>query len=104
MMDPKIGRWTTEDPSGISAGDPNFYRYAGNDPTNYTDSTGLEPVPVVKPAVRQDVQDWLKAVKIKVGKDFVPVAERPEVIAVGGQPGEVIASAGPAVVVASSPP
>jgi len=39
--DPRMGRFLGEDPTGFDAGDPNFYRYAGNDPVNYTDPTGL---------------------------------------------------------------
>jgi RHS repeat-associated protein len=46
------GRWVTEDPVGYSAGDANLYRYAGNNPVNVTDPSGLagcgllEPPPV----------------------------------------------------------
>jgi len=36
-----MGRFLGEDPTGFDAGDHNFYRYAGNDPVNYTDPTGL---------------------------------------------------------------
>ena len=28
---PALGRWTSEDPIGFGGGDPNLYRYAGND-------------------------------------------------------------------------
>jgi RHS repeat-associated protein len=38
--DPTTGVWTTQDPSGLSA-DVNNYRYVGNNPTDYTDVTGL---------------------------------------------------------------
>src|SRR5262249_22978330 len=38
--DPTTGRWTSEDPTGFSAGDANLYRYAGNSSTNATDPTG----------------------------------------------------------------
>jgi hypothetical protein len=44
MFDPRIGRWLEEDPIGFQAGDDNLYRYAGNNPTNKTDSSGLEPL------------------------------------------------------------
>jgi RHS repeat-associated protein len=39
--DPATGRWTTDDPSGFAAGDPNLYRYVQNGPTNSTDPSGL---------------------------------------------------------------
>src|SRR5208283_5277438 len=43
MLDPSIGRWTSEDPLGFAAGDTNLYRYVGNGPTDGTDPTGLLP-------------------------------------------------------------
>ncbi len=46
MFDPSIGRWISEDPSGIQP-DENLFRYCGNNPTNETDPTGLQP-PVIK--------------------------------------------------------
>lgn len=39
---PNLGRWLQEDPIEFAAGDNNFYRVEGNNPTNYTDPTGLE--------------------------------------------------------------
>ncbi len=41
--DPSTGRFLSEDPLGLAAGDPNFYRYVGNDPRNATDPMGLQP-------------------------------------------------------------
>jgi RHS repeat-associated protein len=38
--DPQLGRWLSEDPAGI-AGGINLYAYAGNDPVNGRDPTGL---------------------------------------------------------------
>ena len=38
--DPSTGRWISQDPLGMAAGDTNLYRYVGNSPTNLTDPTG----------------------------------------------------------------
>jgi RHS repeat-associated protein len=43
------GRWDQEDPTEFEPGDPNLYRYVGNDPTNETDPSGLEPPKDKKP-------------------------------------------------------
>ena len=43
MYDPSIGRFTSVDPTGFAAGDANLYRLEGNNPTNETDPTGLQP-------------------------------------------------------------
>jgi len=39
--DPEVGRWTTKDPIGLQGGDTDLYAYAGGDPINNTDPTGL---------------------------------------------------------------
>ena len=41
MFDPTIGRWTTPDPKGFEAADANLFRYVHNNPTNFTDPSGL---------------------------------------------------------------
>ena len=41
--DPELGRWTSEDPSGLRAG-PNLYTYANGLPTVLTDPSGLVAV------------------------------------------------------------
>jgi RHS repeat-associated protein len=38
--DPATGRWLEQDPKRFGAGDPNLYRYVGNDPTNAADPSG----------------------------------------------------------------
>ncbi|QDU55280.1 endonuclease toxin domain-containing protein [Aeoliella mucimassa] len=40
--DPSIGQWLSEDPIGFEAGDTNKYRYVGNTPTTFLDTTGLD--------------------------------------------------------------
>jgi RHS repeat-associated protein len=44
--DPETGRWTTKDPIGFAGGETSLYAYAGNDPVNVRDVTGLGPQPV----------------------------------------------------------
>ena len=38
--DPATGRWTASDPIKFAGGDPNLYRYSGDDPVNRTDPSG----------------------------------------------------------------
>lgn len=40
FYDPLLGRFTQEDPLGLRGGDMNLYRYAFNNPLNFTDPTG----------------------------------------------------------------
>ncbi len=39
---PRTARWLQRDPIDATSGDPNLYRYCGNDPVNLADSDGLE--------------------------------------------------------------
>jgi RHS repeat-associated protein len=45
--DAQTGRWAAKDPLSFGAGDPNFYRYAADDPVNSIDPTGLSGQDVV---------------------------------------------------------
>ncbi len=38
--DPRTGRWLQRDPIDTASGDPNLYRYCGNDPINQADPDG----------------------------------------------------------------
>src|SRR6266581_9413931 len=67
MMDPNTGRWTTEDPTGFDAGDPDLYRFVGNDPTNTVDPSGLEERVPGEEIRIEDKEDNLKPKKIKFG-------------------------------------
>src|SRR5262249_16144359 len=52
--DPVQGRFTTQDPIGLS-GDTNFYAYAANNPVTFIDPVGLEPgLPPVIPLTPQE--------------------------------------------------
>jgi hypothetical protein len=41
--DPRTARWLQRDPIDAASGDPNLYRYCGNDPVNFADPSGLAP-------------------------------------------------------------
>jgi hypothetical protein len=53
MYDAKQGRFLTEDPLGIEAGDSNFYRYVVNNPATKIDPSGLEEQPSPPRAARE---------------------------------------------------
>ncbi len=42
-LDVGAGRWMSRDPIGVNGGDFNLYRYVRDNPTNYTDPSGLRP-------------------------------------------------------------
>ena len=43
FYDPKLGRFTSEDPIGFAGGDVNLYGYVSNNPVNFRDPSGLFP-------------------------------------------------------------
>jgi RHS repeat-associated protein len=42
--DPATGRWTAKDAAGFDVAGTNLYKYSGNDPINFLDSTGFSCV------------------------------------------------------------
>jgi hypothetical protein len=40
-----VGRWLSEDPTGLAGGDANLFRYCGNAPTDGTDPSGMAAAP-----------------------------------------------------------
>ncbi|MBI2390457.1 MAG: hypothetical protein HYV09_12785 [Deltaproteobacteria bacterium] len=56
--DPETGRWTAKDPIGFGGGDTNLYGYAGSDPVNHVDFTGLEVVVYVWGATGNMSSTW----------------------------------------------
>ncbi|HEX2203455.1 MAG TPA: RHS repeat-associated core domain-containing protein, partial [Longimicrobium sp.] len=74
--DAHAGRWTARDPIGFAGGDYNLYAYVRNDPVNFVDPSGLEPLSdCVKDFLRNFLEDVypnvdLDRVDIHVGEDF----------------------------------
>jgi len=62
---PSLQRFISEDPLGILGGDLNFYAYAGNNPVNFIDPTGLERQKKQKDNIRPNDKYGDEADKIK---------------------------------------
>ena len=54
---PTLGRFVQRDPIGFAAGDPNLYRFVGNNPANATDPSGLGPILPGQPLVPPPIVD-----------------------------------------------
>ena len=101
--DPKTGQFITADPIGHASGETNLYRYAGNDPINSLDPSGLFDVtPEFIDRAAGDVRDAASATVRGAGD----IAEwtwqnRQSVLTVVGGVVCVAASAGTCLVVAA---
>src|SRR5262245_9729421 len=74
--------WCLADaPVGFDSSDANFYRYAGNNPTNATDPSGLAEIKVMYPWKKASKEEMLivsaaiddgktLTIKVQEGKDF----------------------------------
>ncbi|MEM2593115.1 MAG: RHS repeat-associated core domain-containing protein [Thermofilaceae archaeon] len=62
--DPRTARWLQRDPIDAASGDPNLYRYCGNDPINRGDLGGSQYAPK-QPANQRSAEQQSKA---KLGK------------------------------------
>ena len=71
--DAQTGRWTAKDPIGFRGGQTNLYVYAGADPINLTDPSGLSC---------GGIPDWLKNLLGALGDALLaPLDKTPAVIA-----------------------
>lgn len=68
VYNPALGRWLSRDPIG-EAGGLNLYRYVSNDPLQYVDPTGLDPVPA---PVGPDGAPLPPPIPLPPGKDGQP--------------------------------
>jgi hypothetical protein len=69
MYDSTVGRFISRDPVG---GDPNPYRYAGNNPGNAMDPSGLQHVPLSSPGI-----SLIPSGPGVLWPFFVPINQRP---------------------------
>jgi hypothetical protein len=55
VYDPMTGQFTSADPLGLGGGDTNLRRYAGNNPVNAIDPSGLKCTPEQKKALQDEI-------------------------------------------------
>ncbi|HEY1683202.1 MAG TPA: RHS repeat-associated core domain-containing protein [Tepidisphaeraceae bacterium] len=90
--DSTTGRFIQRDPTGLSAGDVNLYRYANNDPVNNNDPTGLQFVftpeilglDYVVPTLTQVAKNVLPALEIPTGTATAEAIVTRQVVLRGG--------------------
>jgi hypothetical protein len=69
MFDPRVGVWLSEDPTGgLVAADWNEARYVGNEPTDFSDPTGLQAQEPEKDFYKH-VFSWGTWGKVSAGTD-----------------------------------
>ena len=69
---PKTGTFISPDPLGLASGDPNPYRYVGNNPINLTDPFGLAPGDIF-PTINEagiDAINYINSRSIRKGREY----------------------------------
>lgn len=87
--DPRLGRFTSEDPIGFGGGDINLYGYVWNNPTGFVDPMGLDGwgndlanwadqrIEVARQAYQGDAQSWEWNGTVNSVADFTRLAVDP---------------------------
>jgi hypothetical protein len=87
-----MNRFVSEDPTGLAGGDPNFYAYAFDNPTNLTDPTGCrtkgilaalpkptagkKPTKTVPPIIRERLKRLSECLYTRLSIDCAEGVER----------------------------
>ena len=71
----ELGRFLQMDPIKFDAGDPNIFRYVGNDPVNWTDPSGLQYFQSGS-YEKNDPQGWQKQIQEAYGEDNATAQKR----------------------------
>jgi RHS repeat-associated protein len=72
------GRFISQDPTGLGAGDANLYRYVGNSPSNFFDRAGLkkDPVTGLDEATTDDDLDDAKEELDKINTELTEIQKK----------------------------